>query len=136
MKEAKEKPHLWSSSIERNKFRKSVSILKFFSTEFSLIVRRTCEKWGYFARRAENWSQSKIQCHSESSTKVSECNTQKRQDLLQKESFRKSPRDFCQNCLQFCFRKGPLTREQQCLNPLLKRYRFARIITIFKIFRI
>ena len=90
MNVAKENPHLESSCIERNKSRKSVSTLKFCWTDFSLIECKTVEKWGYFERSDENWSQSKIQCHSESRTTVSELSTQKRQDHLQKADVQKS----------------------------------------------
>ena len=89
MNVAKEKPHLEPSCIERNKSCKSVSMLKFCWVEFSLIERNIVEKWGYFERRDENWLQSKIQCHSESRTMVSELSTQKRRDRLQKSDVQK-----------------------------------------------
>ena len=93
MNVAKENPHLESSCIERNKSRKSVSTLKFCWTDFSLIECKTVEKWGYFERSDENWLQSKIQCHSELRTTLSELSTQKRQDRLQKADVQKSPNE-------------------------------------------
>ena len=84
MNVAKENPHFESSCIERNKSRKSVSMLKFCWVDFSLIELNTIEKWGYFERSDENCFQSKIQHRSESRTTVSELSTQKRQDRFGK----------------------------------------------------